>query len=98
MEKLPCRLRDNRKKYDKSSEVEETVDDRNGIWSHTDAIFMLGRTCCLSQGGYYTLVKKTLRPYFPDRAPEKHEGAKKCFRIQYSCVLLAACGNPFDTE
>jgi len=45
MEKLSRRLPDKLRKYDKSKEAEETVDDLNGIWSHTVAIFMLGPTC-----------------------------------------------------
>lgn len=45
MEKLSRRLRDKRRKYDKSKEAKETVNDLNGIWSHTGAIFMLGPTC-----------------------------------------------------
>lgn len=45
MEKLSRHLRDKRKKYNKSKEAEEKVDDLNGIWSHTDAVFMLGRIC-----------------------------------------------------
>jgi len=45
MEKLSRRLQDKHRKYDKSKEAEETVNDLNGMWSHTDAIFMPGPTC-----------------------------------------------------
>jgi len=45
MEKLSRRLRDKHKKYDKSKEAEETVNDLNGMWSQPDAIFMLGPSC-----------------------------------------------------
>jgi hypothetical protein len=42
MEKLSRRLPDKLRKYD---EAEETVNDLNGKWSHTVAIFILGPTC-----------------------------------------------------
>ena len=33
-------------------------------------------------------MKKTFRPYFPDRAPEPHEGAKKCLGLSTVVVVL----------
>jgi len=108
MEKLSRLLRDKHRKYDKSKEAEETVNDLNGMWSQTDAIFKVGPNAkwCLSQGGYYTSVKKTFRPYFPIEPLRNMRVQRSALELNkvvccpsvMSEDKLTACEHPFDTK